>query len=515
MKNIFLLFILLPLYALNISAKNSKLKNQLIELNQNWEHFNLVALDNDYNYTNEVDLIKLHLSLVEDELRRNTPSNLSAIQKQNRITCLDILNKYWNNGVFPKNTFHSARTPYFIDIYGTYCAVGYLIKETGFDDIAQKIHKENNYGYIKDLKKEYEEIDTWANLFGFTTDELAWIQPSYGNPWSYPYYCVSNVPTTQVQIINEKCDTNQASLGSVILPSICPSTLLPVSYAALVSYFPLTPTQVNCGGLTAGCYKFYLFDTTNNMDSIIACVQLDSSIFATSTVTNSSCNNNCNGIINVSPVLNGLPPFTYTISGASFVTQSSNIFSSLCGGTYSLKVKNQLGCYYDTTFIISSPTSIVSMLSSNSDNGTGNGTAKCIPSGGTPPYTFIWSNSSTSDSIANLSSGMYYVTITDANLCQMYDSVFVPLVFPAGIENSPSFNFAVYPNPSHGAFSVQFDHIVQAATLEIVNLLGEKIYEQKISTQQKETIQFDAPIGMYILKIKIAGRDYTQKITKF
>ena len=164
---------------------------------------------------------------------------------------------------------------------------------------------------------------------------------------------------------------------------------------------------------------------------------------------------------------------------------------------------------------VSSPSSILSSILVYSDNGTGNGSAKCIASGGTPPFTFFWSNSSISDSIANLSSGMYYVTITDANLCQLLDSVFVPLVFPTGYENSSSCNFAVYPNPSHGEFSIQFDHIVQAATLEIFNLLGEKIYEQKISTQQKRTIQFDAPLGMYILKINIAGREFTQKITNF
>jgi uncharacterized protein YfkK (UPF0435 family) len=66
MKNIILLFILMPLYALSHPASNANLKNQLIELNQNWEHVNLGVLDNDYNYSNEVDLIKLHLSLVED-----------------------------------------------------------------------------------------------------------------------------------------------------------------------------------------------------------------------------------------------------------------------------------------------------------------------------------------------------------------------------------------------------------------------------------------------------------------
>ncbi len=103
MKNIILIYILMPLYALSYSASNSNLKKRLVELNQNWEQVNILALDRCYNHTNEVDLIKLHLSLVEDELRRNTPGNLSAIQKENRIQCLDILNKYWNNGVFPKN----------------------------------------------------------------------------------------------------------------------------------------------------------------------------------------------------------------------------------------------------------------------------------------------------------------------------------------------------------------------------------------------------------------------------
>lgn len=101
----------MPLYALSYSASNSNLKKRLFELNQNWEQVNLSALDKGYSYTNEVDFTKLHLSLVEDELRRNTPNNLSANQKQNRIKCLDILNKYWNNGVFPKNTFHKERTP--------------------------------------------------------------------------------------------------------------------------------------------------------------------------------------------------------------------------------------------------------------------------------------------------------------------------------------------------------------------------------------------------------------------
>lgn len=43
-----------------------------------------------------------------------------------------------------------------------------------------------------------------------------------------------------------------------------------------------------------------------------------------------------------------------------------------------------------------------------------NGTAVVIPSGGTGPYTYLWSNSTTNDTAAGLCAGTYSVTVTDA-----------------------------------------------------------------------------------------------------
>ncbi len=37
--------------------------------------------------------------------------------------------------------------------------------------------------------------------------------------------------------------------------------------------------------------------------------------------------------------------------------------------------------------------------------------------GGTPPYAFFWNNGSTSNTLANLTSGTYFLTVTDANGC--------------------------------------------------------------------------------------------------
>ena len=157
------------------------LRQQLEELNQYWKNKDHQITNSliDTRFT-EVSLIKCHLSLVEKTLRAKDLSALTAKQIKNRSHCLDILIEYTNRGLFPQNYYHSKRTPYFIDMHGTACAVGQLIIITGNAALAEKISKENNYGYITDLVKKYPEIILWANEYGFTVDELAWIQPCYG-----------------------------------------------------------------------------------------------------------------------------------------------------------------------------------------------------------------------------------------------------------------------------------------------------------------------------------------------
>jgi hypothetical protein len=53
----------------------------------------------------------------------------------------------------------------------------------------------------------------------------------------------------------------------------------------------------------------------------------------------------------------------------------------------------------------------------NTSNNQNNGSISVSITGGTIPYTYLWSNSSTSPAIYNLSSGTYYLTYTDFNDC--------------------------------------------------------------------------------------------------
>lgn len=80
---------------------------------------------------------------------------------------------------------------------------------------------------------------------------------------------------------------------------------------------------------------------------------------------------------------------------------------------------------YDDILIGGSPLNILptdGIVSCPTDS---NGTASVSVSGGTPNYSYIWSNNDTTASISNLLPGTYYVTITDSNGCVGNDSAVV------------------------------------------------------------------------------------------
>ncbi|MBL4587245.1 MAG: T9SS type A sorting domain-containing protein [Flavobacteriales bacterium] len=70
-------------------------------------------------------------------------------------------------------------------------------------------------------------------------------------------------------------------------------------------------------------------------------------------------------------------------------------------------------------------TAVSVATSSTEDDGSTNGTATATPSGGTPPYQYLWSNTATTAITFNLAADTYQVTITDANGCTSTESIVV------------------------------------------------------------------------------------------
>jgi|GEM_PF-828100 len=133
-----------------------------------------------------------------------------------------------------------------------------------------------------------------------------------------------------------------------------------------------------------------------------------------------SCNGLNNGSISVK-VNGGTAPFSYVWSNG-LITESA---VNLTAGSYSVTITDHNGCSAVKSFTITEP-SVLSASKGNvtnvSCNGSANGAISVIATGGTAPYTYIWSNGETTSTIGNLSGGTYSVTVTDAHQCTVNHS---------------------------------------------------------------------------------------------
>jgi hypothetical protein len=80
--------------------------------------------------------------------------------------------------------------------------------------------------------------------------------------------------------------------------------------------------------------------------------------------------------------------------------------------------------------------------------------------------------------------------------------------------SSSDLHLQVYPNPSTGTFTVNFiSPTTEPASIVITNIVGEKVKELTISTNEATTIKLDQPAGIYFLSASTAGGKYTAKVT--
>ncbi len=151
----------------------------MVEVNAEWSTMDPAFLNDEQlvSFTSEAERIAEHLHRVAERLAARPPKVIAWEIVQRRRMLLDTLNAYADRGLFPLNDAVPGRTPVFIDEDGTACAVGQLMISSGHAALAERIHNEMNLAYIRAI--DLPEVAVWATAHGFTTDELAWIQPTY------------------------------------------------------------------------------------------------------------------------------------------------------------------------------------------------------------------------------------------------------------------------------------------------------------------------------------------------
>ncbi|HLP13637.1 MAG TPA: PKD domain-containing protein, partial [Flavobacteriales bacterium] len=182
------------------------------------------------------------------------------------------------------------------------------------------------------------------------------------------------------------------------------------------SWSPGGATGITATGLSAGSYTVAVTDAEGCVTMAATTVNEPTVITATVTPTSSTCGN-ANGSAAVG-VSGGTGPFTYawTPSGGT-----AAIATSLAAGVYNVLVTDANGCTQSasgTVTNIAGPTLSLGTITNVSCFGGNNGSASVIISGGTGPFTSLWTPSGGTSTFGFLlSAGTYTYNVTDANGC--------------------------------------------------------------------------------------------------
>lgn len=193
-------------------------------------------------------------------------------------------------------------------------------------------------------------------------------------------------------------------------------------------------TSEDISGLSEGIYNVTVIDTYGCTNSNSASISEPDTLDVVSVVSNTSCYASGDGSVDIT-VSGGIAPYNFNWSNGS---TSQNIVALSPGG-YSVDVTDANGCLYTYTTEITEPDLIqFQYLITNATCDAANGTINVQTTGGTTPYTFSWSNGSTTQNLTNAVAGMYTLTLTDNNGCvaSLTDSI--------GSTSNISANF--YPN---------------------------------------------------------------------
>ncbi|PCJ85008.1 MAG: hypothetical protein COA57_08285 [Flavobacteriales bacterium] len=170
-------------------------------------------------------------------------------------------------------------------------------------------------------------------------------------------------------------------------------------------------------GLGAGTYTVSVTDANSCMDTTTATVsEIGATTVTIDSIVNVSCNGGSDGAIYLS-VSGGTPPYTYAwTSGA--ITQD---VTGLSANTYIVIITGSNGCQAIRSIVVDEPDALtISLSSTDATCGNANGSSRVIVTGGTSPYNYTWSDTTvTGSDPAGLDTGVYTVTVTDANGCSI------------------------------------------------------------------------------------------------
>lgn len=167
-------------------------------------------------------------------------------------------------------------------------------------------------------------------------------------------------------------------------------------------------------------------------------------------------------------------------------------------------------CREEVVVSINSLVEVGTALDETNGDSTGSVSIDSV-SGGTAPYTYLWSNGETTATITGLTSGTYEVTITDAIGCEKTASYTVSSI-AVGIAEVNNLNAKLYPNPTTGQFYVE---LIKAGetTVGVYDLAGRMVASANGDGNSRISLDLgNISSGMYYVRIQQGNASTIKKL---
>ena len=223
---------------------------------------------------------------------------------------------------------------------------------------------------------------------------------------------------------------------------------------------------------------------------------------ATATVINPILCNGGSALVNVTATGGTMP---YTGIGSFNFTS----------GIQSFTLFDNNGCTLTGMIIITEPTAIT-LTTNSTDEIVGNdGTATVTVSGGTAPYSYLWTPSGqTGANATGLAAGMYNVEVTDANGCT--ESTQVQVGSQVGLnEHGSSDIISMYPNPATEQLYISRLMDNDPTEITIYSIDGQLVSTLNFTSGKVICLSVDQwSTGVYHVHVKSEAGAYTMPFVK-
>ena len=172
----------------------------------------------------------------------------------------------------------------------------------------------------------------------------------------------------------------------------------------------------SANSLAAGTYSVIVSDANACSASVLINIDQPAELQHSVIVLPSICNLP-NGVVDIVET-GGVPGYSYVWSPP---TNGGSLATGLAAGQYGVSITDQNGCIDTVLLNLPGIPSVVASIGNVVDAtcfGAQDGSISVNASIGTPPYTYNWSAGGSTGPVANgLPTGLYTVTVTDANQC--------------------------------------------------------------------------------------------------